>query len=782
MFFKRIKMSDIVPIIEKVENRLRMFESDKCCRYSRIKYLTLILLALFLSCKSQDIPPLNKLNIDLKAQVQFYKKNSVNNVYPFRFDKKQSLQEISGAVWQCEKRVSTPDNSVVALSYVFQLSEGEAAQAGVALNFQFNEWDSDNYIIMPSAVYNGNRFNVSKYKYPPLFRKKDYKVDLPITITDVPRLNKYSGESRLDLNTGDMSTPSVGIYFPKTKRGIWIVTEQASELGNNVMTLKESKDRTKAEFTISAPCVRKKKYSMTTLSDSDETGADWKAGDKVTIRCKIYVYDDLNSPSQLNNEFLKIRKSFGSSSKINSIPFSKAFNIMENQQNSEVWDAENGYYSFGGEGWNMKFQLGWVGGCMVTHSLATIGSPISQQRAFTNMNTVITRAQAESGFYYSCSNGPEWCSDCFSNPFPDNLLLLRKNADALYYFYKYCLAQKTMNPGWETPKEWEEPLGKFAGAFVKLWKQYGQFGQFIDVETGEIKVGGTNSAAMAIGGLALAYQYENRAEYLDVAKQAARYYYNEFIKKGITCGGPGEILQNNDSESSFATLESFVVLYEVTGEKEWLDYAEDAASLAATWVVSYDYKFPETSLFNRLDMRTTGSVWASTQNKHGGPGICTLSGDCLFNLYRFTGNKLYLHLIGDIAHNIMQYISREDRQIKKQHPGWVNERVNLSDWEGESEIGELFYGNTWAQVSAMQTVTEIPGIYVNRQKNELYVFDHVEAKLKGNKLLITNPTKFDATVKIFVDNDALKPYAEGFISTCPEIFVKAGGEEEYLIK
>ncbi|MBI9064317.1 MAG: hypothetical protein JEZ14_20195, partial [Marinilabiliaceae bacterium] len=161
------------------------------------------------------------------------------------------------------------------------------------------------------------------------------------------------------------------------------------------------------------------------------------------------------------------------------------------------------------------------------------------------------------------------------------------------------------------------------------------------------------------------------------------------------------------------------------------------------------------------------------------PGICTLSGDCLFKLYRYTGNNLYLELIGDIAHNSMQYISRDDRPISRQHTGWVNERVNLSDWEGEGNVGGLFHGNTWAQVSAMLTVAEIPGIYVNPEKHELYVFDHVEVSLKGNQMKITNPTKFDANVSIFVDEQGIKPYAQGFMSACPKVFVKAGTSEIY---
>lgn len=723
----------------------------------------------------------DKLNFQVSARVHQYKGSKVNAISEFKFTDQSSILNQHDALWQCVERKNTITSSTSELSYTFQLSSGKASNAGVAVNFTFNDWNTENYVIMPAAVYNGNRFEVLKYGYPPLFKKDDYKVDCPITISDVPRLNKYQGESRLDLNTGDLTTPAIGIYFPKTKKGIWLFTEQATELGNSVLTLKENQNRTKAEFTIAAPCVREQIYGMTKLSESNETGVDWKQGDKATIRCKVFVFEGLNSPSDLNRQFLAIRKCFGSTNYVNQLPFSKAFGIMEDQQNSEVWDENNNLYGLGGDGWNTKFQLGWVGGCMVTQPLSLMGQAISKERSFKNLNQVITKAQAKSGFYYSCSNGKAWCSDCFWDPHPDNLLLLRKDADALYYFYKYCLSMKTVDPNWQMPVEWKEPLRKFADAFVILWKKYGQFGQFIDIETGEIRIGTTNSAAMAIGGLALASKFDNRPELLQVAKEAARYYYKNFTVKGVSCGGPSEILQNNDSESSFAMLESFVTLYEVTGEKEWLNNAEDAAAFCSTWMVSYDYKFPSSSIFGNLDMRTSGAVWASSQNKHGGPGICTLSGDCLFKLYRATGNKLYLSMIQDLAHNIMQYVSREDRPISKQHPGWINERVNMSDWEGKDNVGGLFHGNTWAQVSAMLTVTEIPGIYINPAKKEMAVFDHVEVTMNGNRVKITNPTQFDASVSVFIDRNISAIFPQGYMATLPRVNVKAGATGMFVI-
>lgn len=747
-----------------------------------MKKNTLFFLILF--CSFGLFAQNKKSDYKLTARVQYYNKNKVDGSSEFKFDKNESLLEKPGATWQCIKTGKKVNTKSTDMSYTFQLAKGSAKAAGVAINFSFDQWSTDNYVIMPAAVYNGNRFEVLKYTYPPLFKKEDYKVDMPITITDIPRLNKYSGESKLELNTGDMTTPSIGVYFPKTKKGIWILTDQATELGNSVLTLEENESRTKAEFTISAPCVREKVYYFmppTGLRNSNDTGVDWNQGDKVTLKCKVFVFENVNSPAELNNRFLEIRKDFGTSKRIDQLPFSEAFKLMENQQNKEVWDEKNSFYSLGGEGWNMKWQLGWVGGCMVTYPLSLIGQPISKERSLRNYDKVITQSQAKSGFYYSCGKGTEWCSDCFNNPFPDNLLLLRKNSDALYYFYKYCLSQRTINPNWQIPVEWKEPLRKFSDAFVSLWKKNGQFGHFIDIETGEIKVGGTNSAVMAIGGLVLASKFENRPELLQVAKDAARYYYKNFTDKGVSCGGPSEILQSNDSESAFAMLESFMTLYEVTGEKEWLKYAEDSAAFCSTWMISYDYKFPANSLFGKLDMRSTGAVWASTQNKHGGPAICTASGDCLLKLYRATGNKLYLQMLNDLAHNLMQYISREDRPINELHPGWINERVNLSDWEGKQNVGQVFSGNTWAQVSAMLTVAEIPGIYINSSKKEIAVFDHVEAVIvkkdeKGVTIKVTNQTTFDAHISVLSENteQAKKPLGMYAYLNWKKIDVKAG--------
>ena len=63
----------------------------------------------------------------------------------------------------------------------------------------------------------------------------------------------------------------------------------------------------------------------------------------------------------------------------------------------------------------------------------------------------------------------------------------------------------------------------------------------------------------------------------------------------------------------------------------------------------------------------------------------------------------------------------------------------------------------------------------------MVVFDHVEATMEGNQIKITNPTKFDAQIRIFIDADVSKPYSQGFVNSCPQVFVKAGTSEMFTI-
>ena len=690
-----------------------------------------------------------------------------------------------GADWVANCRVEPVSGRREALDFFlnFKIAAGSAQNCSVGVRLIFDDWSKENYVLMPGAVYNGNRFESRRIKYPPLLENPaDISVNGPIIVTDIPRLNNHDGPSRIQLMAGDASTPAMGFYSPHLKSAIWLLTEQATRLGDTGLGIEETDARDQAFFTLTAPRVREiYRYRIgDTQYPSSDRGADLGAGDQVDLRFRLYVFPSENVQT-LFDRFVEIRKDLSGPTKLyHQIPFSSAWDIQEEKYNRQNWVEQQGFYSVGmRENVSQTWQIGWVGGMVVTHPLLFAGNATSQARAKRNFDFVFPAGMGPAGFFYGHGDGEKWSGDGMRRPWAEKWHLLRKSGDALYFILKqFSLLQKQDNT-WKPPAAWEQGIKRCADAFVRVWGKYGQFGQFVDIDTGDIIVGGSTGPATACAGLALASGFYSEPNYLRLAEAAADNYYQRYVKVGISVGGPGEICQCPDSESAFGLLESFVVLYETTRDERWLRRACDMAHQCATWMVSYDFHFPPQTLFGRLQMHSSGSVFANAQNKHSAPGICTLSGDSLFKLFRYTGKRTYLDLIRETTHNLPQYLSRADRPVGKMPPGWMNERVQLSDWL--EPIGEIFNGSCWCEVSNMLAFVEIPGLYVQPDTGLVSAIDHVDVETTGNTsqqlaVRVSNPTAFTAVVKVFAENSAQarKILGQNGLWNCPTVKIPAG--------
>ncbi len=645
----------------------------------------------------------------------------------------------------------------------FELESGQAEHAGVALVFDFSNWSEHNYVFVPSAAYNGNRFQVLKMPYPPFFYDKKYqRVDLPVTITDVPRLSKNPGLSKMELLTTDAATPAAGFCNPDTGDSFLLLMNEKTPYGPNGIIIEENEGRSFASLVISAPGVRTRQAGGTMLRNSDDRGASFKPDDRVSLDFILNVFHADNIPGFLKYFFIHRKALSGENQLVQRTPFSTAFNMEEAIQNNERWFEKGQYYKNGnGDTPPGHMQIGWVGGLMQPYPLMLGGSEKSFQRSLATLKTAFDHVQGPSGFFYGIYKDGVLYGDDFAEardkPY---IAMVRKNADALYYLTNEFDLLKSEGKATLIKVKEQQGLRKLADAFVQLWDHYGQFGQFVNVETGELIVGGSTAGAMAPAGLALAARYFDHDHYLQVAREAAEMYYQRDVLKGYTSGGPGEILQNPDSESAIALLTSLMTLYDCTGEKVWLNHAEDMAALFSSWVVSYDFEFPENSALAKCKARSAGAVWASTQNKHAAPGACTSSCSALLKLYRATGNEHYLSLLRDISHNILEFMSTKDRPVGNDIGGYINERVNISDWEGKDAVGNLHWSSvSWCELAVLLTTVEIPGIYVVPDKNLIYTFDHVSVKKIGKDqegliLEISNPTPYDASVSVLAENSA----------------------------
>lgn len=661
----------------------------------------------------------------------------------------------------------TPDEKNInayAINMTATLNEGEIDGFTLGLQLKFQEWDTENYVLMPGAVYYGNRFRAIKKlrKVPTSEVLQRYPGDGPL-ITNVPRLNLYPQASLLQQLSGDMATPGIGIYFKEFGKNLFILTPQGIDLHDYSFQLTENEGHDESALTIRIPGVREDsiyKGGGRNFFPSTDNGINLRKGDTITFKGKLFL-NEASQITSLFDQFMDIRKTFGNDTIPTEIPFSEAWNIMETKYNSQNWVQKYGYYSVGmRESKYQDWQTGWVGGMNTVYPLLVNGSNETQARALQTFDFLFDTI-SPSGLFYEIFHDGIWY-------LKDESSFLRRNSDALYFIMKSFMLMKETMPDYEIPTHWAEAVKGCADVYVNLWNNYGEFGQQVEFSSGEITAPGSMSNGIACGALALCAQYFNSDKYLEVGSHAAEKYFEDYVKRGITNGGPGDIYQNIDSESAFGLLEAFVVLYETTQDTKWLDYASDLANQCASWVVTYNYKFPEESTFNKLDMKTTGTVIANVQNKHAAPGICTVSGNSLFKLYRYRGNEQFLELIHDIARSIPQYMSRSDRPITDPRPGvewpamppgWINERVNLSDWEergnpGDIKRGEIFGGSTWSEPAFMNTYAEIPGIYIIKDMKKICVIDHVNATINNQELTIINPTKFDATVNVYAETKA----------------------------
>ena len=687
------------------------------------------------------------------ARILFYREEQVAQAIDLPFAEGGQTLRPAGAP---ELRIQMKQGA--GRSVKLTAAGGRAEQIGLALVCRLEEWGDENYLLMPGAVYNGNRFPVYPCAYPPFrYGGTACEKDGREMITDIPHLDRRGG--KIQFHAGDMAEPVIGLACGG--EGLLLRTEQRFGGCETGIAFLETADAAEAVFTV--PSVKESKYRITKCGfPSGDRAPSLEKGQSLYLEVKSAEFR-CPGVQALFDALFDLREEWNPDSQTGKFfPFGNCAEILEEKFNRTDWVEAYGYYSMGPRpGYERAWVLGWPG--MMMYPMLLNGSPLTVQRALRNIDYLVRVTQAPTGFFYASAGGNECFGDCFEHREWKNWLLLRRNADALFYLAKCLLVIREKGISYDVPRL-ETAIRRCADAFVTLYRRYGQCGQFVDADTGEILIPNTCSAALSTGALALCGKIFENPAYLETAGQIASDYYEQYVSRGLTTGGPGEILQAPDSESAYGMTAGFVTLYQVTGKRIWLERAEEMAKQFATWCMPYHYTFPKTSEFGRLEMRTAGTVFANAQNKHSAPGICTHSGFELLQLYRDTGDLRYLRLIREIAGAIPQYLSRNERPIharggKILPHGWMHERVNTSDWEGDENIGMVYYGNCWCSVSLMMTCAEIPGVYVRPDRQVLCAIDHVCADwMEGRrKIRIQNPTRYDTSVSVWVDRGEETP-------------------------
>lgn len=553
------------------------------------------------------------------------------------------------------------------------------------------KFHKDDFIFIPAACYDGNRFKVKKMEYPMIVSADEAKLDMETIITDVPRLNP-DGSGKIELTSADAAVPCIGVYKKNEGKGYLLFTVQEID-GKNIGLAYED-----GKMILTYPAKRDEVYRIFKMVENDVPYVELDA----EIPHKLLEFD-CNSMEEFYQVFFDNRKIMGLDDTLPPVlSKEEQWKIHAAKYNDLCWNEDGGYYSANmyGDNPSSNWQPGWIGGAMNTYAFLKLGTPLEKERATRTLHHLF-KYQGKSGLFYGIvDKDGKIYSDGFKNEGTEDWCLTRKSADCLYYVIRQFELMENV------PEEFETGIRKTADCFTELWDKYGQIGQYAGAENRVIYVGGSTSAGIVGAGLAVAYKYFGDEKYLEYAKLITEDYYEKYAKKGYTTGGPGEIISCPDSESAFGLLESLIWIYDITRQEKWLSYAKHVANICSSWVVAYNFKFPESCEFGRLDMKTIGSVIANIQNKHSAPGICTLSGTSLRKLSEWTGDDRYMRLYREVGETISQYMSTKERPLFDHfgtalHPGFICERVNMSDWETDHWVGSVWAGSCWCETANM---------------------------------------------------------------------------------
>ncbi|MBV8251896.1 MAG: hypothetical protein JO154_04745 [Chitinophaga sp.] len=698
----------------------------------------------------------------------------------------------AGSDWRLKIEASPGDNGVMDVTAVCKLERGSATQSAVKLSIDFGHWSDQHYVLVPASVYNGNRYRSIGNGYNPDYpRDMYYNPTVPLTISNNPRFSTEKGQpSTIALQTGNAATPAVCFYAPEEKKGFILLTTQQTVVGNSGMTLTENAAKDSCSLSLTAPAMRKLAAGFGDFHASGDHAPDWKVGDEVTLHFRMYVLNDVAGIPGLLQRFLQVRKDLsGPNAPRNILPMSKLLQSATDICKGNFIEVKTGAY-YKPEN-NNDFQLGWVSGMINTYPMLALNEEKERIRVGRELDFIVEKLQGKSGYFYGgiTADGvlrPEKMSPAF----PEPQAMVRKNGDVLFWMMKHLLLLKAQGYSQMIKPAWETAARRLAGAFAATWTKHGEFGQYVAPATGEIAVYNSTAGAIVPAGLLMASHYFHVKAWTEIAEKASAFYYlRDVAKQGLTGGDCGDISQDANSESAFGFLESVMAMYNYSGQQRWIKMAETQAALCATWVLSYDPVFPSGSAIHQLNSHMAGAVWASIQNKHAAPGICTSSGDALFKLFRATGNKLYADLIRDIQHAHAEAVNMPGHLTTNNLIGSSMERIQPSDAEGKESIGNFINTrNSWTETAGMLMALEIPGIYINTDKKEIYTFDHVTAKVESADqsqiiISVTNPTSYNASVSIMAENSrqAGIPLAYTAFLNWPHVAVNAGQTVKFLV-
>ena len=210
-------------------------------------------------------------------------------------------------------------------------------------------------------------------------------------------------------------------------------------------------------------------------------------------------------------------------------------------------------------------------------------------------------------------------------------------------------------------------------AFGKAWNMKGEC----------VERGGTIGAFLILP-MCEMYKLTHDKEYLKTAEKAMEYYCGDLHNFVCTAGALDTCCV--DKETSAPLLFSAIMLYEITGKENFLEYAQKAAYYFTSWMYHYTPYYEEDCDIAKMHIDITGYTAVSVQHHHV-DAYAGLAVPYFRKLARYTGDSRWKKRADMMLHAVLQNISSGKDKIHElvRPRGAQNEALfQCRWWHGEN--------------------------------------------------------------------------------------------------
>lgn len=223
------------------------------------------------------------------------------------------------------------------------------------------------------------------------------------------------------------------------------------------------------------------------------------------------------------------------------------------------------------------------------------------------------------------------------------------------------------------------------------------------------------------------YKATGDARYRDAALTAGEFCLKTVHDGYAYVGGTPDNPNVLDKEGGMMALAAFLALYDVNGDRRWLDAAAQAAQYCETWVYCWNIPIPESDpkvVYPRS--RTTLGVSLIATGHSGSDNYMAGAPFMFYRLYLLTGDRHFLDVSRMLLHDTKQMLDW-DGTLGYKYPGLLSEALTLPPLRGHGVEHWL----PWLTVAVLDPLTHLQDVFGSMDIDQIEKLPNAE-RLKRN--------------------------------------------------